>query len=126
MIGNLLYLTASRPDLMQAVCATNRFQVNLKESHVLAVKRILRYLKGTLEMGLWYPAMDSVKLQAYTDVDWAGSIDDRKSTNGCSFYLDSKCVAWLSRKQNSVALSTAKVEYMAACAACIQVIWMLR
>ena len=58
--------------------------------------------------------------------DWAGSIDDKKSTSGCSFYLGSKCVAWLSRKQNSVALHTAEAEYMAACAACTQVIWMLR
>ena len=122
MIRSLLYLTASRPDLIQAVCTASKFQVDPKESHVLAMKKILRYLKGRLEMGLWYPTMDSVKLQVYTDADWVGNIDDRKSTSGCSFYLGSKCVAWLSRKQNNVALSTAKAEYMAAYAACIKVI----
>jgi hypothetical protein len=77
MIGSLLYVTTSRPDVMQAVGQVSRFQAAPKESHVLAVKRIFRYLKGTKEFGLWYPKGKDLSLIAYTDADWAGCIDDR-------------------------------------------------
>jgi hypothetical protein len=87
MIGSLLYVTASRPDVMQAVGQVARFQATPKESHVLAVKRIFRYLKGTEEFGLWYPKGKDLSLIAYKDVDWAGCIDDRQSTSGETFYL---------------------------------------
>jgi hypothetical protein len=80
MIGSLLYVTASRPDVMQAVGQVAQFQAAPKESHVLAVKRIFRYLKGTEEFGLWYPKGKDLPLIAYTDADWAGCIDDRRST----------------------------------------------
>jgi hypothetical protein len=76
MIGSLLYVTTSRPDVMQAVGQVARFQAAPKESHVLAVKRIFRYLKGTEEFGLWYPKGKYLSLIAYTDADWAGCIDD--------------------------------------------------
>jgi hypothetical protein len=81
MIGSLLYVTTSRPDVMQAVGQVARFQAAPKESHVLAVKRIFRYLKGTEEFGLWYPKGKDLSLIAYTDADWAGCIDDRRSTS---------------------------------------------
>ena len=77
MIGNVLYVTTSRPDVMQAVVQVARFQAAPKESHVLAVKRIFRYLKGTEEFGLWYSKGKDLSLIAYTDVDWAGCIDDQ-------------------------------------------------
>jgi hypothetical protein len=83
-----------------------RFQAAPKESHVLAVKRIFRYLKGTQEFGLWYPKGKYLSLIAYTDADWAGCIDDRRSTSGATFYLGECLVSWLSKKQSSISLST--------------------
>jgi hypothetical protein len=85
--GILLYVTASRPDVMQAVGQVAQFQAAPKESHVLAVKRIFRYLKGIEEFGLSYPKKKDLSLIAYTDADWAGCIDDRRSTSGAVFYL---------------------------------------
>jgi hypothetical protein len=109
MLGRLLYVTSSRPDVMQTVGHVARFQATPKESHVLAVKRIFRYLKGTEEFGLWYPKGKDLSLIAYTDADWVGCIDDRKRASGASFYLGECLVSWLSKKQSSISLSTAKV-----------------
>ena len=124
MIGSLLYLTASRPDIMFSVCMCARFQSNPKESHLVAVKRILRYLKGTSNLGLWYPRSDSCYLYGYTDADYAGSRTDRKSTSGACHFLGHCLVSWHSKKQNSVALSTAEAEYVAAGSCCAQLLWM--
>src|SRR5271156_5944418 len=124
MIGSLLYATASRPDVMYAVGLVGRFQANPRESHLQEVKRIFRYLKGTTELGLWYPRGQELTLTAYTDADWAGDIDDRKSTSGGAFYIGECLVAWLSKKQSSISLSTAEAEYIAAAACCTQVLWM--
>jgi hypothetical protein len=118
MIGSLLYVTTSKPDVMQAVGQVAQFQEAPKESHVLAVKRIFRYLKGTKEFGLWYPKGKDLSLMAYTDEDWAGCIDDRRSTNRAMFYLGECLVSWLSKKQSSVSLSTAEADYIAAAACC--------
>ena len=104
MIGSLLYVTTSRPDFMQAVGLVARFQANPKEAHVLAIKRISRYLKGTTEFGLWYLKGNELTLVAYTDADWEGSIDDRKSTSGATLYLGDCLVSWSSKKQPSVSL----------------------
>jgi hypothetical protein len=114
MIGSLLYVTASRPDVMQAVGQVARFQAAPKESHVLSVKRIFRYLKETKEFGLWYPKGKNLSLIAYRDVDWACCIGDRRSTSGEVFYLGECLVSWLSKKQSSVSLSIAKEEYITA------------
>jgi hypothetical protein len=115
MIVILLYVTTSRPDVMHAVGQVARFQAAPKESHVLAVKRIFRYLKGIEEFGLWYPKGKDLSLIAYTDVDWEGCIDDRRSTSGATFYLGECLVSWLSKKQSSVSLSTVEVEYRVYC-----------
>ena len=90
-----------------------RFQANPKESHLHAVKRIFKYLQGTQNFGLLYPRDTDLTLHAYIDVDWAGSVDDRKSTNGGAFYMGSRLVSWFSKKQSSIALSTAEAEYVA-------------
>ena len=82
MIGSLLYLTASRPDIVFSVGLCARFQTNPKESHIQAVKRILRYLKGTSDLGLWYPKGSNFDLVGYADADYAGYLGDRKSTTG--------------------------------------------
>eukprot|EP00253_Pinus_taeda_P019172 PITA_19172 len=95
MIGALLYLTATRPDIMQAVGMVGRFQSAPKKSHLLAVKGILRYLKGTSDFGLWYPKNSTLTVTTYTDVDWARSIDDRKSTSGNAFFLGDCLVSWI-------------------------------
>ena len=108
MIGSLLYVTASILDVMQVVGLVARFQANPKETHILAIKRIFRYLKGTTKFGLWYPKGNELTMVAYTDADWAGSIGDRKSTSGATLYLGNCLVAWSSKKQSSVSLSTAK------------------
>jgi hypothetical protein len=124
MIGSLLYLTASRPDIMFAVCLCARFQANPKVSHLNAVKRIFRYLKGTINLGLWYGRDSSLSLLGYTDADFAGSKVDRKSTSGTCQFFGGNLVSWSSRKQNSVALSSAEAEYVAAGSCCAQILWL--
>ncbi|KAH9671187.1 Integrase catalytic domain-containing protein [Citrus sinensis] len=114
MIGSLLYLTASRPDIMFSVCLCARFQSCPKESHMLAVKRIFRYLIGTINLGLWYPKGTYIDLTCYSDADFAGYKVDRKSTSGTCHFLGHSLGSWFSKKQNSIALSTTEAEYIAA------------
>ncbi|GKC72305.1 hypothetical protein Tco_1118188 [Tanacetum coccineum] len=123
MIGSLMYLTSSRPDIMFAVCACARYQVNPKVSHLHAVKRNFRYLKGQPKLSLWYPKDSPFDLVAYTDSDYAGASLDRKSTTrGCQF-LGSRLISWQCKKPTMVANSTTKVEYVAASSCCRQVLW---
>ncbi|KAJ9548100.1 hypothetical protein OSB04_020643 [Centaurea solstitialis] len=124
IIGSLLYLTASRPDIMFATCFCARFQANPKESHMMAVKRILRYLKGTPNRGLWYPKESGFELVAFLDADHGGCQLDRKSTSGHVQFLGDKLVSWGSKKQHCVSTSTAEAEYVAAASCCSQVLWM--
>ena len=124
MIGSLLYLCASRPDIMLSVCMCDRFQANPKECHKVAVRRILRYLIQTSGFGLWYPKGANFELVGYSDSDYAGCKVDRKSTSGTCQFLGHSLVSWSSKKQNSVALSTAEVEYIAAGSCCAQLLWM--
>jgi len=126
MIGSLLYLTGTRPNIMHVVGIVGRFQENLKEAHLQAVKRIFKYLQGTQNYGLWYPRDTDLTLHAYTDADWAGSMDDRKSTSGGAFFMGSRLVSWFSKKQSSISLSTAKEEYVAAASCCTQLLWMMQ
>ncbi|GKA12079.1 putative ribonuclease H-like domain-containing protein [Tanacetum coccineum] len=123
MIGSLMYLTSSRPDIMFAVCACARFQVNPKISHLHAVKRIFRYLKGQPKLGLWYPKDSPFDLVAFTDSDYAGASLDRKSiTGGCQF-LGCRLISWQCKKQTVVANSITEAEYIAASNCCGQVLW---
>jgi hypothetical protein len=105
MIGSLLYLTGTQPDIMHVVGVVERYQENRKESHLQVVKRIFKYLQGTQDFGLWYPRDANLTLHAYTDADGAGSVDDIKSTSGGAFYMGSSLVSWFSKKQSSIALS---------------------
>ncbi|GJX20135.1 putative ribonuclease H-like domain-containing protein [Tanacetum coccineum] len=123
MIGSLMYLTASRPDIMFAVCACSRFQVTPKTSHLSAVKRIFRYLKGKPKLGLWYPRVSSFDLEAYSDSDYAGANLDRKSTTGGCQFLGRRLISWQCKKQTIVATSTTEAEYVAAASCCGQVLW---
>ena len=108
---------------MFSVCMCARFQADPKESHLIAVKRIFRYLNGTKDLGLWYPRQSSFHLVGYSDADFAGYKVDRKSTSGCCQFLGPSLISWYSKKQNFVALSTAEAEYIAAGACCAQILW---
>ncbi|KAI3493174.1 hypothetical protein L1887_42164 [Cichorium endivia] len=123
MIGSLLYLTASRPDIMFAVCNCARYQADPREPHLAAVKTIFRYLHGTTAYGLWYPANSGFYIQAYSDSDLGGYSIDRKSTSGGCQFLDGKLISWQSKKQTCVSISTAEAEYVAAAACTSQIIW---
>nr|GFA11892.1 hypothetical protein [Tanacetum cinerariifolium] len=112
MIGSLMYVTSSRPDIMFATCMCARYQANPNEHHVSAIKRIFRYLKGTINLGLWYPKDSGFDLTAYSDADHAGCHIDRKSTSGSVQFLGDKLVCWSSKKQNCVSISTAESEYV--------------
>ncbi|GJX15604.1 putative ribonuclease H-like domain-containing protein [Tanacetum coccineum] len=123
MIGSLMYLTSSRPDIMFAVCACTRFQVTPKVSHLRAVKRIFRYLKGQPKLDLWYPKNYPFDLVAYSDSDYVGASLDRKSTiRGCQF-LGCRLISWQCKKQTVVATSSTEAEYVSAASCCGQVLW---
>ncbi|GJU29594.1 putative ribonuclease H-like domain-containing protein [Tanacetum coccineum] len=120
MIGSLMYLTSSRPDIMFVVCVCARFQVNQKVSHLHAVKRIFRYLKGQPKLGLWYPKDPPFDLVACTDSDYAGASLDRKSTTGGCQFLGCRLILWQCKKQTVVANSTTEDEYVVASSCCGQ------
>ena len=122
MIGSLLYLTASRPDIMFSTCLCARFQDNRKETHLIDVKRIFKYLKCTPNLGIWYPKGTYFDLIGYTDSNFAGCKIDRKSTSGSCQFLERRLVSWYSKKQHSVSTSTAEAEYIAAGSCCAQIL----
>nr|GFA41337.1 uncharacterized mitochondrial protein AtMg00810-like [Tanacetum cinerariifolium] len=124
MIGSLMYVRSSRPDIMFATCMCARYHANPNEHHVSAVKRIFRYLKGTINLGLWYPKDSGFDLTAYSDADHAGCHLDQKSTPGSVQFLGDKLVCWSSKKQNYVSISTAESEYVAVSSCRAQVLWM--
>nr|GEV56098.1 copia protein [Tanacetum cinerariifolium] len=120
MIGSLMYLTSLRPDIMFTVCACARFQVTLKVSHLHAVKRIFRYLKGKPHLGLWYHKDLPFNLVAYSDSDYAGASMDRKSTTGSCQFIGFRSISWQCKKQTVVATSSTEAEYVAAASCCAQ------
>nr|XP_018631439.1 secreted RxLR effector protein 161-like [Nicotiana tomentosiformis] len=113
IISSFFYLNASRPDIMFSVCKCARFQSAPKESHLTAVKRIIRYFIGTILYGLWYPHSNNFKLEDFSDADLAGDKEDRKSTSGACQLLGKILISWNSKKQGSVALSTTEAKYIA-------------
>ncbi|GJW57141.1 putative ribonuclease H-like domain-containing protein [Tanacetum coccineum] len=120
MIGSLIYLTSSRHDIKFATCACARFQVTPKVSHLHAVNRIFRYLKGQPKLGLWYPKESPFDLEAYSDSDYASASLDRKSTTGGCQFLGSRLISWQHKKQTIVANSITEAEYVAAASCCGQ------
>ncbi|KAK9665399.1 hypothetical protein RND81_14G109900 [Saponaria officinalis] len=122
----MMYITAPRPDIMYVVSLISRYASRPTELHLSAAKRVLRYLKGTSDFGLFYKKDGNKELIGFTDSDYAGDVDDRKSTSGYAFILSSAAVAWASRKQPIVTLSTTEAEYVAAASCSTQAIWMKR
>lgn len=124
VVGSLMYLTTTRPDIMYGVSLISRFMSNPTEVHWSAAKRILRYIQGTTELGILYKNEEMVDLIAFTDSDFAGDLNDRKSTSGYVFMLGKGAVSWSSKKQPVVALSTTEAEYIAAASCACQSIWL--
>nr|GEY98416.1 retrovirus-related Pol polyprotein from transposon TNT 1-94 [Tanacetum cinerariifolium] len=118
MIGTLLYLTASRPDLQFAICMCARYQARPTEKHLHAVKRIFRYLRGTVNWGLWYLKDSLIALTVFTDVDHTGCQDTRRSTSGSLQFLGDRLISWSSKRQKSVAISSTKAEYIPLSGCC--------
>nr|GFA42869.1 hypothetical protein [Tanacetum cinerariifolium] len=117
----LMYLTATRPDIMHATCYCARYQAEPTEKHLTAVKRIFWYLKDTIYMGLWYPKDTGFELTAFSDSDHAGCLDSRKSTSGgIQFIGGDKLVNWSSKKQDCTLMSFAEAEYVSLSAYCTQ------
>ncbi|GJY17100.1 retrovirus-related pol polyprotein from transposon TNT 1-94 [Tanacetum coccineum] len=124
MIGSRMYLTASRPDLVFAVCMCARYQSKPTKKHLEAVKRVFWYLQGTINMGLWYPKDTAMALTAYADADHAGCQDTQRSTSGSAQFLGDKLVRWSSKKQTSASISSTEAEYIAMSRCCAQILWM--
>ncbi|KAL1190679.1 Retrovirus-related Pol polyprotein from transposon RE1 [Cardamine amara subsp. amara] len=126
IIGSLMYITATRPDLQFVVSFLSRYMSKPTMLHLQAAKRVLRYLKGTMDFGIWYEKKGKGELLIYTDSDFAGDVEGRKSTSGYVVLMDRADVAWLSKKQPIVTLSTTEAEYVAASVCACQVVWFMR
>lgn len=126
MVGGLIYLTHTRPDISFSVGVVSRFMHNPTKHHMGAAKRILRYISGTTEYGMWYDRKSTGNLSGYSDSDWAGCYEDMKSTSGYLFCLGLSPVSWKSKKQPTVALSSTEAEYVAVCTAACQGVWLSR
>ncbi|GKA42777.1 hypothetical protein Tco_0735437 [Tanacetum coccineum] len=124
MIGTLMYLTSSRLDLQLVVCMCARYQTKPTKKHLHVVKRIFRYLKGTISMGLCYSKDSCIALTAFADADHAGCQDTRRSTSGSMQLLGDRLVSWSSKKQKSTAISSTKAKYIALSGCCAQILWM--
>ncbi|XP_075086209.1 secreted RxLR effector protein 161-like [Nicotiana tabacum] len=125
MTGCLLYFMGSRPDIIFSICKCARFQSAPKESHLTVVKRIIKYLFGTTELGLWYSHSNNFDLKGFSDPNFAGDRTDRKSTSGTCQLLRNVLIFWHSKKQNCVALLTIEVEYLAVGSRCTQILWIM-
>lgn len=124
LVGSLRYLTCTRPDILFGVGLISRFMETPTTVHLKAAKRILCYVKGTLDFGLLYSSSKELKLVGYCDSDWAGNLDDRKSTTGFVFFLGDAAFTWRSKKQSIVALSTCEAEYVATTSCTCHAVWL--
>ncbi|GJT45497.1 hypothetical protein Tco_0954212 [Tanacetum coccineum] len=125
MVGALMYLTTSRPNIVHATCYYAYYQARPTEKHLKDVKRIFRYLKNTINMGLWYPKDTGFNLTAFSDSDHAGCLDTLKSTSSViQFLVGDKLVSWSSKKQDCTSMSSAEAEYVSLSVCCAQVLWL--
>ncbi|GJT73018.1 retrovirus-related pol polyprotein from transposon TNT 1-94 [Tanacetum coccineum] len=124
MIGSLLYLPTSRLDILFSACLCAHFQEDPKTSHLEAIKRIFRYIKGTMHLGLWYPKGSDIETIVYADSDHAGDYEDRNSTSGLRTFMGCFLTSWFSKKQTALAISITEAEYVSVEKACQQALWM--
>ncbi|OMO69396.1 Integrase, catalytic core [Corchorus capsularis] len=124
LVGSLRYLISTRADILYGVGLVSRYMESPTTMHLDAAKRILRYIKGTLDFGLFYSTSNDFRLRGFSDSDWGGDIDDRKSTTGFVFYMGDTAFTWSSKKQPIVTLSTCEVEYVALSSCVTQAIWL--
>jgi hypothetical protein len=124
IIGSPMYLMNTRPHICFVMNTLSQFMVEPRDVQLISAKHVMRYLKGILDYGLSYDGDHDFTLSGYTDSDWAGSVSDRKSTLGCCFSLGLAMISWQSRKQSSISLSIAEEEYIVACSASCEAIWL--
>ncbi|KAL4011853.1 hypothetical protein IC575_028917 [Cucumis melo] len=124
LVGSLRYLTCTQPDILFSVGLVSRFMESPTTTHLKVAKRILCYLRGTLDYGLFYFSSKEFKLEGYYDNDWAGDTNDRKSTSGYVFFIDNTAFTWSSKKQPIVTLSTCEAEYVAAASCVCHAVWL--
>ncbi|XP_048232904.1 secreted RxLR effector protein 161-like [Ricinus communis] len=122
VVGSLMYLTATHPDMIFMVNLISRYMENPTEMHLQVAKRVLKYLKGTIEFGIFYKKGGDGELHVYSDSDYAGDLEDRKSTSGYIFLLSSGAISWSSKKQPVVSLSTTEAEFIAAASCACQAV----
>jgi hypothetical protein len=126
LIGSLMYLVNTKPDICYVVNVLSELMSQPRQTHWIATKHVLRYLRGIVGYGLRYAFPVDIRLQGYADADWAGSAVDWKSTYGCCFPLESFMVSWYSRKQSSMALSTVEAKYIVLCVAVREAVWLCK
>jgi anthranilate/para-aminobenzoate synthase component I len=124
IVGCLRYLTCTRPYILYGVSLVSRYMEKPRSSHLKTAKRILRFVKGTSSYGLFYSSLWNLEITGYSDSDWAGSLEDRKSTTGFAFFMGETTFTWTSKKQSIVALSTCEAEYIVAASCVCHAIWL--
>lgn len=126
LVGSLIYLTTTRPDLAYAISVLSQFMSKPLDSHWVAAKGVLRYLQGTLDFGIIYTDLFDIRLIGFSDSDWAGNVDNRRSITSYAFNIGFGVIAWSNKRQNIVSLSSVEAKYQAMCAATCEGVWLKR
>ena len=123
MIGKLQYVVHNRPEITLSTRIVAKFSTNPRENHLMVVKRIMRYLKGTDDFGLYCKRTEKFELKAYTNADWGGNIDERKRTSGGALFLGRRLVTWTRKNQSCTSQSIAEAEYVATAINYTNIVW---